>query len=69
MDKDYRKGQTRIDFYLDDETYAKMIDLCIKHGLSKSAFLRKAVKHFIDINMAAAVRAELKQIKTAKKGD
>ena len=58
MDKKYRKGQTRIDFYLDDNTFNQMILLCKKHGLSKSAFLRKAIKHFIDINNI-----------TAKKGD
>jgi len=58
MDKDYRKGQTRIDFYLDDETFNNMMLLCKKHSLSKSAFIRKAIKHFIDINNL-----------TAKKGD
>ncbi len=64
----YRKGK-RIDFYLDEEIYAQMDELCAKHKLSKSVFIRKAIKHFIDINKAAVVRAEVKQIYTAKKGD
>ena len=64
----YRKGK-RIDFYLDDEAYAQMDELCAKHKLSKSVFIRKAIKHFIDINNTAAVRAEVKKIYAAKKGD
>lgn len=56
----YRKGK-RINFYLDDDNYNKMINLCEKHQLSKSDFLRKATKHFIDINNAAEVRAAVKE--------
>ena len=68
MNKVNRSGK-RIDFYLDDESYFKMEELCKKHKLSKSVFLRKAIKHFIDINNTAAVRAEVKKIYAAKKGD
>lgn len=64
----YRKGK-RIDFYLDEEVYAQMDEMCIKHKLSKSVFIRKAIKHFIDINNAAAVRSAAKELYTAKKGD
>lgn len=64
----YRKGK-RIDFYLDDETHAQMDELCAKHKLSKSVFIRKAIKHFIDINNTAAVRAAVKELHAAKKGD
>ena len=58
MDKDYRKGQTRIDFYLDDETYAKVVGLCKEHGITKSDFMRKALKHFIVINTLAAKKGD-----------
>lgn len=77
-----RKGK-RIDFYLDDESYKLMLELCKNHGITKSEFLRKAVKHFIKINAAAEVRKQVKELHstndirrklnidqlTAKKGD
>ena len=82
VNKNYRKGQTRVNFYLDNETYAKMMELCESHKVTKSDLLRKAVKHFITINATAEVRKQVKEnlsfdIKqkldintlTAKKGD
>lgn len=76
-----RKGK-RIDFYLDDESYEKMLELCDLHTVTISEFLRKAVKHFITINATAEVRKQLKEHSnydirrklnidqiTAKKGD
>ena len=54
-----RKGK-RVDFYLDDDIYNNMISLCENHKITKSEFLRKAVKTFVDINNAAEVRKRVK---------
>ena len=55
-----RKGK-RVDFYLDDESYEKMMKLCNIHSVNKSDFLRKAVKNFIKLNINADVNRAIEQ--------
>lgn len=56
-----RKGK-RVDFYLDDDIYDNMISLCENHNITKSDFLRKAVKTFVNINNTAEVRKQVKDV-------